>query len=112
MSKIRSFSESVCNDIGSKMDPATIVAIIYIVIEIVKYIQSCKKNTGDILPRIRRPGIVDVAIIQMVVRKKMESKTYKKYGKTIVDSIIKKCSDISKQDIDDIFAEVSKNEKF
>ncbi len=110
--KLKTFSQNISSDLGGGLDPATVVTIIYIVIEIVKYIQACNKPVSDILPNIRKPGLIDKMRVQAQIRKKLKGRAYHKYGKKIAEAIFKRCENISKKEISDIFDEVARGEKF
>lgn len=106
MVKLKEFADSVSKEVDSKLDPATIVIIINIIVQVIKFIYEHKKSVDGTLTSMRSSGVFDRLMIQSRVMKRLRGKAYSKYGHKIVEAIISRSQNLSATDLEKMLSEI------
>lgn len=114
MSQLDKVTSKICSKIKDKhvgnatqvmVDPVTMLMVAKIIIELVRLIKKCRTEE-DTIESVKSPTIFERRVVYRVIKKRLTWRQYFARRQKISDAIFKVGSDMSEDDMFELFEEV------
>jgi hypothetical protein len=92
------------------LDPATILALLEIIMQVMKMLQNCRKTPENALLVLRNPSIMERWALKRIVKRVVDDEdVHKLYGRQFLNSIVSVGHSCSLDEVTNMYKEVSHN---